>query len=94
MKTLAAFRAEALKNPKVRRAYEAMTPEFALAAELLRARLEAGLTQEEVATRMQTTQSVVARLESGTRLPSMQSLVRYAAAIGMRPDVRLVPSSL
>lgn len=55
----------------------------ALGIELTRARRAAGLTQVEVAKRMGTTQSAIARAESGwTRLPSLQWLERYSAAVG------------
>ena len=48
-----------------------------------------GLTQADVAQRMGTTQSVIARLESGKRAPSVRSVQRYAQAIGLRAVVRL-----
>lgn len=60
---------------------------------ILSARAQAGLTQEQVATRMGTTQSAVARIESGLangRWPSMRSLQRYADALGKRLEVRFV----
>jgi len=56
---------------------------------LIAARSRAGLTQGEVAARMGTTQSVVARLESGKRAPSMRSVQRYAQAVGARAVVHL-----
>ena len=45
-------------------------------------RPRAGLSQSEVAQRMGTTQSVVARLESGKRPPSMRTVERFAQAVG------------
>ncbi|WP_081609030.1 MULTISPECIES: helix-turn-helix domain-containing protein [Rhodospirillales] len=65
--------------------------EFEIAETLIRARQRAGLSQAEVAKRMGTTQSVVARLESGRSLPSSTSLARYAAATGSRLHVELLP---
>lgn len=59
-----------MKNPKYRREYEALEEEFSLAAALIEARARAGLTQEQVARRMKTTQAVVARLEGGGSMPS------------------------
>jgi len=56
---------------------------------LLRARLRAGLSQTELATRMGTSQSAVARLESGQSLPSTKTLLRYAKATGSKFHVRL-----
>ncbi len=85
-----AMKDKRLSDPDVREAYDAMTGEFALARELIAARVRAGLTQAELAERMGTTQSAVARIESGRRLPSMKSLLRYAKATGSRPLVKLV----
>jgi predicted transcriptional regulator len=78
-----------LKDPDVRKAHRAMAPEFALARELIAARTRAGFTQAELAARMGTSQSAVARMESG-RLPSIKSLLRYAKAIGAKPVIKLV----
>jgi ribosome-binding protein aMBF1 (putative translation factor) len=83
------FKAELLANPEVRAEYEAMAPEFEIAAELLQARLRAGLSQVELATRMQTSQSAIARLESGQTLPSTKTLLRYAKATGSKIQLRL-----
>ena len=62
-------KAELLANPGVRLAYDAQAPEFELARELIAARTQAGLTQGDVAARMGTTQSVVARIESDRGKP-------------------------
>lgn len=85
-----AMKDKMLSDPEVREAYDAMTGEFALARELIAARVRAGLTQAELAERMGTTQSAVARIESSRRLPSMKTLLRYAKATGSRPLVKLV----
>jgi len=73
-----------LRNPKYRAAYDALEEEFALAAAMIDARARAGLTQAEVAKRVRTTQTAVARLESGRSLPSTRTLERYARATGHR----------
>ena len=77
-------------HPEFRKEYDALEPEFAVARQLITARNRAGLSQAEVARRMGTTQSSVARLESGQRLPAMSSIRKYASAIGHRMEVRLV----
>jgi transcriptional regulator with XRE-family HTH domain len=79
-----------LANPAVRRAYDALAPEFELAGELIATRAWAGLTQAQLAKRMGTTQSAIARLESG-RLPSVKTLQKFAHATGTRPVVKFVP---
>jgi predicted transcriptional regulator len=78
-----------LADPDYRKEYEALEEEFSLAANLIEARTRAGLTQAELATRMQTTQSVVARLESGRVRPSTSTLQKYAAATGSRLKIVL-----
>ncbi len=71
-----------MKNKEYRKAYEDLAPEFALARAVIHARVTAGLTQEQLAQRMNTTQSVIARLESGRSRPSTQTLERLATATG------------
>ena len=63
-----------------------------LADELVHARYRARLTQEQVASAMGTTKSVVSRLESrSTHMPSTATLLRYAHAVGCDLEIRLVP---
>jgi len=80
-----------LKDPKVRAEYEARVPEYALVNALIAARNKAGLTQEQVAERMGTKQSAIARMESGRQKPSFKTIERYADATGHRAVVKLVP---
>ena len=90
--TLKDFKARALARPDVRREYEGLKEEFEILDEILKARAKAGLTQAELAARIGTTQSVVARLETamGKHSPSIGTLKRYASALGYRLQVRLV----
>lgn len=83
------LKARLLANPKVKAEYDAPAPEFKIAAALLSARLRPGLSQDELAARMGTTQSTIARLESGQTLPSTKTLLRYAEATGSKFPVRL-----
>ena len=79
-----------LADREVRAAYDALADEFDLARELIAARVSAGLTQAEVAARMGTTQSVVARLESGAQMPSVNTLLKFAKATRSRPIIKLL----
>jgi len=67
-----------------REAYERLGPEFEVARALIEARKRAGFTQAELAARMETTQSAVARMESGRVPPSMRTLAKVARATGTR----------
>jgi ribosome-binding protein aMBF1 (putative translation factor) len=85
--------AKARKNPAYAKAYDALQEEFDLVAALIKARTEAGLTQQQVAARMNTTQAVVARLEAGGRRPSTRTLERFARATGHRLKISFEPSN-
>lgn len=60
-----------------------------LIADLAEARRAGGLTQTQVAARMHTSQSMVARLEAGEVDVRLSTLERYADAVGRRLDWRL-----
>lgn len=85
--------ADALKTPEGRREWEAANAELAELDKILAARADAGITQEEVAVRMGTTQSAIARLESNLikgKLPSGRTLTRYAHALGKRVSISFI----
>src|SRR4051812_22110198 len=86
------LRAKALRRSDVKAEFANMAEEFGLLDEFLKARAERGLTQAQVAERIGTTQSAVARMESGRgkHSPSLATLSRYADALGCRLEIRLV----
>ena len=92
MTSLATLRRKLLTDPEVKAEYDRLGPIFAVVWEMIEARQAAGLTQADVAVRMGTTQSVVARLESARHMPTFDMVARYAAALDRRVDIRLVPS--
>ena len=82
-----------MKDARYRREYKALEEEFSLAAAMVEARSRAGMTQEQVARRMKTTQAAVARLESRSGRPSTRTLQRYAKATGSRLKITFEPES-
>jgi ribosome-binding protein aMBF1 (putative translation factor) len=72
------------RDPAYRAEHDALGPTFDLARAMIEARMNAGLTQAQLAERMATTQSVIARLESGRTQPSTKTLTRLAEATGTR----------
>ena len=86
------LRAQALSNAEVKAAYDELSDEYALLDEFLKARAAQGLTQAEVAAKIGTTQSAVARMESGRgkHSPTLATLSKYAQALGCKLEVRLV----
>ncbi len=80
-----------MKEPTYRKAYEALEEEFVLASAVMDVRNRAGLTQQQLARKMGTTQPVVARLESGRSRPSMRTLEKLADATGSRLLISFAP---
>ena len=73
-----------MKDSAFRKEYARADEEYALVEAMLGARTAANLTQSELAARIGTTQSAIARLEGGRLSPSVRTLRRYAEATGMR----------
>jgi ribosome-binding protein aMBF1 (putative translation factor) len=78
------------RNPDFPRLMGAAAERKRLLRELAAARRAAGFTQTDVAARMKTSASAVARLEQGEMNPTVATLQRFAAAVGKRIDWRLV----
>jgi ribosome-binding protein aMBF1 (putative translation factor) len=85
---------EWLKNADYKREYDALEEEFSLIAALIGARSRAGLTQEEVAMRMQSPPAVIARLEGGGCMPSGRALQKFAKATGSRLRIVFDPAGV
>lgn len=83
--------AEWRNDPEFMAAYDALEEEFALANALIGARTNANLSQAELAERMQTSQSAIARLESGRTWPSTRTLRKLADATGTKLRISLEP---
>ena len=86
------LRAKALSNAEVKVEFDKLQDQYALLDEFLKARAAQGLTQAQVAQKIGTTQSAVARMESGRgkHSPSLATLSRYAEALGCKLEVKLV----
>lgn len=90
MKKLKDLKKRWLEHPEFRGAYARADEEYALVEALVSARTAANLTQAELARRLGTTHSAVARLEGGRVSPSLATLRRYADATGTRLTVDLI----
>ena len=80
-----------MKEEGFKEAFEESRVEFELARKLIEARIQSGLSQEDIAKIMNTSQSTVARLESGKDLPSMRTLKKFADATNSVIDIQLKP---
>ena len=81
---------EELKDPEFRKLWEDAQPEFELRSALINARLKGELTQAEIAERAGTTQSAIARFESGGSNPTLAFMQRLSEAVGARLEIKLV----
>jgi predicted transcriptional regulator len=81
---------EFLKDSEVKAAYDALEPEYELAASLIQARVDHKMTQAELAEKAGLSQVMIARLESGTSNPTISTINRVAHALGK--EFKLVAS--
>ena len=84
------FLQEQLRDPEVRKEYDAVDVEFALAREIIALRQQRNLTQRQLAEKAGTSQPAIARVESGSyRNLSLAFLRRLAEALGAEPEIHL-----
>lgn len=79
-----------LKKPAVRRAYEDETKVLNIGLQLADQRKRKGLTQAQVARKIGTSAPQLSRTERRPENVNMRTLMRYAHAVGMDLDIRLV----
>ncbi len=84
------YKPEALKNPKVKKEYDALGPEYDIIQAMIDARTSQHLTQKELSDRTGITQADISRIENGTRNPSLEMLKRLAKGLGMQLKVEFV----
>lgn len=82
-------RADLLKNEEFRAEYEKLRPRYEAVEQIIRARKEQDMTQEELARRIGTQKSNISRLESGNYNPSLDMLIKIAGALGKNLNIQL-----
>lgn len=85
------FKKKILSCPDTKKEYEDCALEYEIAYALILARQEANMTQAEVAKKMNTTQSVIARLEGGKHFPSLQTIHKYSIAVNRAINLHVHP---
>lgn len=78
-----------LKNPETAKAYEELEPEYEIISEIIKARIEQNLSQEDLAKRIGTGQANISRLESGSYNPSLRFLKKVADGLGKKLHISL-----
>ena len=93
MRTLEQVLSEKLQDPAFRAEYEALEPEFAIIQAMIDARKASGMTQKELSEATGIAQSDISKLENGSANPSLRTLQRLAAGMGMRLKLEFIPIS-
>ena len=78
------FLAEQLKDPEIKAEYDNLEPEFSIMQAMIDARRNSGLTQKQLSEKTGIAQADISKLESGNANPSLRTLHRIAAGMGMR----------
>jgi len=73
---------ESLKNPEFKKEYDKLQPEYEIIHKIIESRIKLKLTQKDLAARMGTKQSALARLESGRGNPTLKFIQKLATALG------------
>ncbi len=87
------YKKKALKDPEVKREYDALAPEYDIIQAMIDARKDQNLTQKELSERTGITQADISRIEKGTRNPSLEMLKRLAQGLGMQLKVEFIQTS-
>lgn len=85
------FLNEQLKDPNLKKEYDALRPEMAIIQAMIDAREKSGMTQKELSEKTGITQADISRLENGNANPSLKTLQRLAEGMGMTLRLEFVP---
>ena len=87
------FLNEQMKDPEFKAEWDALDPEFSVIEAMLKACKESGLTQKQLSERTGIAQTDISKLERGNANPSLRTLQRLAAGMGMKVKIEFVPAS-
>ena len=85
------FLQEQLQHPEFKKEYEALQPERAIIQAIIDARQQSGLTQKELSEKTGIAQGDISKLERGNANPSLRTLQRLAAGMGMKLRLEFLP---
>lgn len=88
------FLNEQLKDPELKAEYDALEPEFSIMQAMIDARKSSGLTQKQLSEKTGIAQADISKLESGNANPSLRTLQRLAAGMGMRIKIGFEPMAM
>ncbi len=83
------FKRKSLADPEIKRGYEALELEFSIIKQIIQKRLKKGMSQEDLALKIGTRQSAIARLEGGRINPTVGFLDKVARALGGKLQISI-----
>lgn len=89
MKTWKKLKKELLEKPGLKAEYEKLAPRYALISKLIEARIKRGVSQADLAKKIGTKQSAIARLESGRVNPTVDFLDKISTALGGKLEIQI-----
>lgn len=87
------YKERALKNPEIKKEYDALEVEYDIIQAMIDARNNQHLTQKDLSERTGITQADISRIENGTRNPSLAMVKRLAEGLGMRLKLEYLPTT-
>ena len=92
--TFKEFKEKALKDPEVKKEYDALSSSYELRKNLIRIRKQAGLTQEDIAMKLNTKKSNISRLENvNSKIsPKISTIEQYVNAAGYTLELNFIPN--
>ena len=87
MKDWKQLKSELLQNKAVKKEYDRLAPRYKIISELISARLKNGITQKELAQKIGTKQSAIARFEAGNVNPSLGFLEKMAEVMNYKMNI-------
>jgi ribosome-binding protein aMBF1 (putative translation factor) len=80
---------EWMKDPQFKKAYDDLEPEYAIIRAILKKRIENKMSQKDLAKKLNTKQSAISRLESGTYNPTLSFLKKLSVALGGKLEIKI-----
>lgn len=84
------FLAEQLHDPEFREIWEADEAEYQMRCAIIQARIETGMTQQQLAEATGMNQRAISRIEMGNTNPTVRTLGRIARGFGKKLQIRFV----
>jgi len=78
-----------MKDPKFKKAYNDLEPEFVIVRAMIKMRLKNKMSQKDLAKKLGTKQPAIARFESGAYNPTLSFLKKLSTALGGKLEIKI-----